>query len=176
MAGAFDAPYMSVYTDGEIVQAVGGANITPFAEYNACYDALSLKVCLTAGFPVQYLVPGEINAPIDESVVARLMEENTSDNRIANAWIDRYAVVLPDYPYWDPVTAAAFLQPENLRADERYVTIRADRNDPFYAMTTSLTKDEYALLSADEQAQYGRAFVVTAYENFWDCAVTLLCR
>ena len=176
MSGAFSAPYASAYADGEPVQAVGGANITPFAEYNACYDASSLKTCLTAGFPVQVLMPGEISAALDEETVARLESENAGRDGLAGAWLERYAVSLPDYPYWDPVTAMAFLQSENLTKEECYVTVCTDRNDPHYAMTSSVTPAEYALLSEEEQAGYGKAFVGREYRDFWAPAVRLLCR
>lgn len=176
MAGAFGAPYGAVYTDGTPVQAVGGANITPFAEYNAFYDALSLETCMTAGFREQVFVPGEVNAPLTDAEVSRMKEANAEKEGLATAWLERYAVSLPDYPYWDPVTAVAFLTPENLRGETRYVTANTDRDDPRYAMTSALTEEEYALLDGTGRQEYGKAFVAAGYDHFWDVLVDLLCR
>ena len=176
MAGAFGAPCEAFFTSGEPVQAVGGANITPWAEYNVCYDALSLSTCVTAGFPVQVFLPGEVNAPIGTEEVKRIEEANAGKGGIAALWLDRYASVLPGYPYWDPLTVTAFLKAENLRGKTSYVTIVTDRADPFYAMTTALTEEEYALLEDAQKERYGKAFVAEGYDDFWDVAIELLCK
>lgn len=176
MAGAFGEPYEAFDTDGKPVSAIGGANITPYAEYNACYDARSLEICLTAGFPEQYLLPGEVNAGMDEATLAEFEAANADGDLIAELWLARYRAGLPDYPYWDPVTAAAFLEPERLRGEIRYVTVNTDRSDERYAMTTAISAEEYASRSAEEQARYGKAFVSTGYDGFWDCAIEWLCR
>lgn len=176
MGGAFGESYDAFDAQSAPVTAIGGANITPFAEYNACYDACSFEICLTAGFPVQIISPGEVNVGIDREIVNRLDAANASHDQFADLWLESYCSYIQDYPYWDPLAVAAFLEPENMQAEEYYVSVNTDRNDERYAMTSAIDEDAYALLSDAEKSQYGKAFVISGYDGFWDYAIDLLCE
>lgn len=175
MGGAFGGTYNAEDTEGNSLPAVGGANITPYAEYNVCYDAVSFEKCITAGFPEQYISPAEVNVYVPGTIFEDLAAANTEDDRYADFWLDVYGEWIQDYPYWDPIAAAAFLSPENMHAEERYVTVNTDRGDAQYAMTSAITEDEYALLPDSEKALFGKAELLSAYDGFWDYTIALLC-
>lgn len=176
MGGAFGEPYDAFDGQSAPVMAIGGAGITPYAEYNACYDAASFEICLTAGFPVQIILPGEVNVEIDQEIVDQLDAANTGNDLYADLWLESYSSYIQDYPYWDPIAVAAFLEPENMQAEEYYVSVNTDRNDERYAMTSAIDEDGYAHLSDAEKSQYGKAFVISEYDDFWDYAIELLCE
>lgn len=176
MGGAFGEPYEGLDTKSVPVTAIVGANITPYAEYNACYDAASFETCLTAGFPIQYICPAEVNIEINSEIVNRLDAANEHHDPIAELWLQSYRSYIQDYPYWDPIAAAAFLNPENMSAEQRYVAVNTGRNDERYAMTTALSGDEYALLSEAEKSRCGKAYVISEYSGFWEYTIGLLCE
>ena len=176
MGGAFGAPYDALDSRSIPVKAIGGANITPYAEYNVCYDALSFEICITAGFPVQIISPGEISEGIDFETVNRLKSANICHDPVAEFWLESYQTYIQEYPYWDPIAVAAFLRPENMQSKERYVRVYTDRTDECYAMTVALNKDEYSLIPTTEKRHFGKAFVISDYTGFWDYAIELLCK
>ena len=152
----------------------GEGNITPYAEYNVCYDAASFLTCLTAGFKEQIISPAEMCEEIDADIVGRLSASIKKDDSIGAAWIRYYDEFLQDWPYWDPVTAIAFLAPESAETRECYVTVNTDRTDPRYAETTALAGEACESLPDSEKKKYGRARIITDCKNFWDIAAKYL--
>ena len=174
MGGALGDHYEAETTTGKKVVAVEGANVTPYAEYNVLYDPNALYKCLTAGFPKQYITPSELNIEYDDSVVARLKAAD-GDNAVVDIWCKEYDNNIPGYPYWDPLTAFAYLYPEYIvNAKERYITVNTDRNDDRFGETKAICEDEYKALSESGQSIYGKVMVVNEVENFWDKTIELL--
>ena len=174
MGGALGDGYEAETITGKKVYAVEGANVTPYAEYNALYDPNALFECITAGFPKQYIVPAELSIECDASVAAGLKAAE-GNNAIADRWCKEYDDSLPEYPYWDPLTAFAYLYPECIvNAEERYVTVNTDRNDDRFGETTAICADEYKALSESEKSMYGRAVVINEMDHFWDKTIELL--
>ena len=174
MGGALGDSYEAETTTGKKVNAVKGANVTPYTEYNALYDPNALYKCLTAGFPQQYITPGELSIDFDNSVPARLKAAE-GNNDIADRWCKQYDESIPEYPYWDPLTAFVYLYPDSIvNAEEKYITVNTDRNDERFGETTAISADEYKALSDGEKAKYGKAMVIKEVKNFWDKTVDLL--
>ena len=174
MGGALGDCYEAETTTGKRVFAIEGANVTPYAEYNALYDPNALFKCLTAGFPKQYIAPAELSIEYDDSVVERLKAAK-GDNAIVGRWSKEYDNSIPEYPYWDPLTAFAYLYPERIvNVEERYITVNTDRNDDRFGETTAICSDEYKALSEGEKSKYGKAMVINEVENFWDKTIELL--
>ena len=174
MGGALGDCYEAETTTGKKVFAVEGANVTPYAEYNVLYDPNALYQCLTAGFPKQYIAPAELSIEYDDSVVARLKAAE-GDNAIADRWCKEYNDTIPGYPFWDPLTAFAYLYPERIvHTEERYITVNTDRNDDRFGETTAICADEYKALSESEKSMYGKAMVINEVEYFWDKTIELL--
>lgn len=175
MGGALGEEYEAVTNKGNTVNAIGGANVTPYAEYNVLYDPLSLYTCLTAGFPKQVLCPGELNIEIENNIVEKL-EAGAGKNRIAELWHTWYSAGIPEYPYWDPLTAFAFLYPEKVeQAEEVYVTVNTGRQDPRFGQTSEVTGEIHNNMQEKEKASYGKATVIRKVSGFWDTAIPLLC-
>ena len=174
MGGALGDCYEAETTTGKKVVAVEGANVTPYAEYNALYDPNALFACLTAGFPKQFIAPAELSIEYDDSVAARLKAAER-DDAVVDRWCKEYDDSIPGYPYWDPLTAFAYLYPECIvNAEERYITVNTDRNDDRFGETTAICADEYKALSESEKSMYGKAMVINEVENFWDKTIELL--
>ena len=174
MGGALGDCYEAETTTGKKVFAVKGANVTPYAEYNALYDPNALFKCLTAGFPKQYIAPAELSIEYDESVAARLKTAK-GDNAVVDRWCKEYGNSVPGYPYWDPIAAFGYLYPECIvNAEERYITVNTDRNDDRFGETTAICPDEYKALSENEKSMYGKATVINEVESFWDKTIELL--
>ena len=174
MGGAFGGEYSAVDAESNPVMAVGGANVSPYSEYNACYDAAAFQTCLTAGFPLQYISPGETTADIDQAFVTAQLKDKESDDKIAAMWLDFYENNVQEYPYWDPVAAAAYLKPELISAKHGFVTVNSDRSDEQYALTSFVTEEEYKSLPSDEKDFWGEAYVITDFKDFWTVVLDLL--
>ena len=173
MGGALGERYEAETTGGKKVTAVTGANVTPYAEYNALYDPTALDVCLTAGFPRQFLVPAELSIDFDSKVVKAL---EMQDCKMARIWYEHYKNEAPQYPYWDPLTAFAYLKPAcAVPVSEKYITVNTDREDDRFGETSALAADEYSVLSAQEKSKYGKVTVIGGVKSFWDEAIRLLC-
>ena len=173
MGGALGDRYEAETIKGEKVFAVAGANVTPYAEYNALYDPDALLTCLTAGFPKQYITPAELNVEYDSCVTERL--KAAGESIVAARWLEQYECSIPGYPYWDPVTAFAYLRPECIAdADERYITVNTDRSSDRFGETVAIGAEEYKALPGNEKSKYGMITVINGVESFWDETVALL--
>lgn len=174
MCGALGTPYEAETTKGNKVLAVGGANVTPYSEYNALYDPTALFTCFTAGFRSQYLTTGELTVQYDENANSRL-KEAAEDSVMAAVWSQQYEYYVPDYPYWDPVTAFAYLRPDHItEKSEIYITVNTDRSDDRFGETVGITESEYEALTENEKSGFGKITVIDGVENFWDETIALL--
>lgn len=173
MFGAFGDRYEDKTSEGKTVDAVGGANVTPYAEYNALYDPQSLYTCLTAPFPEQTVTSGEVYAEYGEYIKDAL---GSKDSVMAKIWADHYEKNTPDYPYWDPVAAFAFLYPSQTHSSVRYVTVNTDRTDKMYGKTTALSPEDYGILPEGEKEKYARVSAVSGTDGFWDRVTELFER
>ena len=173
MGGALGERYEAETTTGKRVKAIAGANVTPYSEYNVLYDPLAFSTCITAGFPRQFLTPAELSADFDASVIQLL---DAGDSEMARKWHGQYENSLPEYPYWDPLTAFSYLRPACvIDPAEKYVTVNTHREDDRFGETTAIRPDEFRALSDADQQGYGRVTVINKVENFWDEAIRLLC-
>ena len=173
MGGALGDCYEAETAAGKRVSAVGGANVTPYAEYNALYDPSALFTCLTAGFPRQVITPAELSAAFESGVFEKL---KAGKNPVALRWYEHYEKGFPEYPYWDPLTVFSYLRPEHIvRAEERYLTVNTDRNSDRFGETVAISAEEYGALSESDRSAYGRVTVIREVEGFWDETVALLC-
>lgn len=174
MTGALGNYYEAETTNEKKVLAVDGANVTPYAEYNALYDPNALFKCLIANFPKQYITPAELNVEYDNSILERL-QISEGNNAIVDSWFEAYCDSTPEYPYWDPVTVFAYLYSECIVAEaEKYVTVNTNRNDDKFGQTTAISVDEYNALSTSEKSLYGKVKVINEVENFWQKTIELL--
>ena len=174
MGGAFGDDYPAADAEGAAVTAIGGANVSPYCEYNACYDASAFQTCLTAGFPLQYISPGETTADIDQAYVAAQLEKADKDDKIAALWLDFYENNMQEYPYWDPIVSASFLKPASVSLKHGFVSVNNDRNDEYYAMTSFVPEEKYVLMSDVEKTLWGEAYIITGFSDFWDFVLELL--
>ena len=173
MGGALGECYATETIKGTKVNAIAGANVTPYAEYNALYDPSALEVCITAGFPQQFLVPAELSVGFDSEVIKEL---KVQDSNMAHIWYKHYEDCVPEYPYWDPITAFVYLQPAcAVSVGEEYITVNTDRNDDRFGETTALDADGYNALSEQDKSKYGKVTVINDVKSFWDEAMRLLC-
>ncbi len=173
MGGALGECYAAETISGKKVNAIAGANVTPYAEYNALYDPSALEMCITAGFPQQFLVPAELSIDFDSSIVKELKAQ---DSNMASIWCKHYEDHVPQYPYWDPITAFAYLRPAYAHpSEEKYITVNTDRNDDRFGETTALDADGYSALSEHDKSEYGKVTVINGIKGFWDEALRLLC-
>lgn len=173
MGGALGARYEETSMKGNHVQAITGANVTPFAEYNVLYDPASFYTCITADFPRQVISPAEMSMPFDEQTFKELKDKGSEGN-MAKVWIEQYEVLLPDYPYWDPIIAYAYIRPAQVTTAEQYVTVNTDREDPEFGATYGISAEEYNGLSELEKQEYGKILVVTGVNDFWKETIDLL--
>lgn len=173
MGGALGECYEAETISGKKVNAIAGANVTPYAEYNVLYDPSALEICITAGFSQQFLNPAELSVNFDNQVVEKLKNH---DCNMAQLWYKYYENYLPQYPYWDPITAFVYLKPNHVSsAEEKYITVNTDRNDERFGETIALAVDEYNVLSENEKLKYGKVTVINGVKNFWGETIRLLC-
>jgi len=176
MGGAIGKTYLSEDMDSNPVEAIEGANVTPYTEYNVLYDPLAFQQCITAGFPQQYVFPGSVNVGIGPEIPDAIQEKCKPGSRIGRLWADFFRENLQPYPFWDPITALAFLDPEIItKAETSYVTVDCDRTAETFGETRAVPEADYLKLSPAEQERYGKATVVYDVKNFWPKAIDLLC-
>lgn len=176
MGGALGEPCVVETVHSGRVEGINGATVTPVAEYNVLYDPSAFETFITAPFPDRYLLPGGCSAGIDASVAGEIIERSDGSG-ISGIWADCYSEYIQDYPYWDPMTAYAFLCPEAVKKSSlEYVTVDSDRLSGSFGRTDSISAAEYAKLSPDRQALYGRTEVIYEMPGFWDYTVELLCK
>lgn len=170
MGGALGDVYSDVDENGEQVETVKGANTTPFAEYNAFYDTEAFEKCISAGFPKQVITPGHVNVLVDPQTVEDLKTKvGENDTVIADRWFEYYGTYIQDFPYWDPLTAMAFLKPDSIvSSEETYILVNSDRADKEYGRTQKISDEQYLALPAEEKANVGKAIVVDKMDGFWD--------
>ena len=174
MGGALGDHYEAETTTGKKVFAVGGANVTPYAEYNVLYDPNAFFKCLTAGFPKQYIAPAELSIEYDDSVAERLKAAK-GNNAVVDRWCKEYDDSIPRCQYWDPLAAFAYLYPEcTVNAPGKFITVNTDRNNDRFGEITAICVDEYKALSENEKSKYGKAMIINEVENFWDKTIELL--
>ncbi len=173
MGGALGECYAAETINGKKVNAIAGANVTPYAEYNVLYDPSALETCITADFPQQFLIPAELSVDFDSKVVKELKRHDCS---IAQLWYKHYEDNVPQYPYWDPITAFAYLKPAYaVPAEEKYIAVNTDREDDRFGETTALDADGYNALSENDKSKYGKVTVINGVDHFWDEVIRLLC-
>lgn len=175
MGGAFGDVYSDVDSSGKYVETIGGANTTPYSEYNVFYDAEAFGKCISANFPKQVITPGHVNVLIDTQTVdelkARVGEKSTI---IADKWLEYYDMYIQDYPYWDPLTAMAFLKQDSITsAEETYILVNSDRADEEYGRTEKISDEQYLELTDDEKANAGKVMIVDRMDGFWDYVADL---
>lgn len=173
MGGALGARYEVMSMQGRQVQAIEGANVTPFAEYNVLYDPVAFDICLTAGFPKQVISPAEMCMAFDEGVYDKWRATDTSGS-VSHAWMQQYEVLLPDMPYWDPIIAYALIRPSCVTLTEQYITVNTNREEDEFGATYSISVDQYNQLPEEEKHAYGAISVVTKVEDFWEETIALL--
>ncbi len=175
MGGALGEACMMENRSSELLEGIDGANVTLFAEYNVLFDPLAFSVCMTAGFPSQFILPGSCNVPIDETIAEAFIAQSRGSG-ISGLWADHFRRGIPEYPYWDPLTVYAFLCPDAVvRSATEYVSVNTDRLSPYFGRTDGYSAEEYALLSPEQQALCGQATVIYETEGFWDYTTALLC-
>lgn len=176
MGGALGDPCAMETIHSEQVEGIAGANVTPITEYNALYDPSAFETFLAAPFPHRYVLPGCCNVNIDESIAEKMMQ-NSSKNVIAALWAEHYAEYIQDYPYWDPLTAYAFLHPDAVTSSSvEYVAIDSNRNSETFGRTIGISAAEYEKLSPEQQSLYGKTEVIYEMDGFWDYTIDLLGR
>ena len=175
MGGAFGEVCMMEDLFDTPVEGIQGANVTPVTEYNVLYDPVSFEACITAQFPVQYILPGSCNVGIDQSVADQMILYCRCEG-ISALWAKYYKTNIQDYPYWDPLTVYAFLCPDAIEKSFRgYVAVNTDRSSDNFGRTGCYSADEYELLPPEEQARCGAATVIYETSGFWDFTIGLLC-
>ena len=176
MGGALGEPCMMENDRGEMVEGIDGANVTPYAEYNVLYDPAAFAACITAHFPLQYMIPGSCNIGIDRSIADKFISHSDGTD-VSGLWAEYYKEHIQEYPYWDPLTVYAFLRPDAVTASSvQYVTVNTDRLSNYFGRTDAYCPEEYEQLSADRQSLCGRAKVICETEGFWDYTIDLLCN
>lgn len=170
MGGAFGDICLDVDMNGEQVETVSGANTTPFSEYNVFYDAEAFETCISADFLKQVIIPGNVNISVDALTVEKLktkVGENASI--VANRWFEYYDTYIQDFPYWDPLTVMAFLQPNSIvSSEETYIMVNSDRADKEYGKTERISDEQYDSLSEEEKQKVGKVTIVDKMDGFWD--------
>ena len=175
MGGALGDTLMMENSRSETVEGIDGANVTPYAEYNVLYDPVAFRTCITAPFPLQYMIPGSCNIGIDRSV-ADIFIAHSDGTGISGLWAEYYKEYIQDYPYWDPLTVYAFLRPDAVAASSvQYVAVNTDRLSKNYGQTDGYSPEEYAQLAPEHQSLCGRVEVIYEMEGFWDYTIDLLC-
>ncbi len=176
MGGALGDPCMIENNRSEMVEGIDGANVTPYAEYNVLYDPAAFGTCITAHFPLQYILPASCNVYIDRSIADKFIA-HSNRNGISGLWADHFREYIQDYPYWDPLTVFAFLCPDAVAASSvQYVTVNLDRLSKYVGRTDGYSPEEYKQLSPEQQSLCGRAEVIYEMEGFWDYTIDLLCN
>lgn len=176
MGGALGDPCMKESIHGEMIEGIDGANVTAYAEYNVIFDPAAFGTCITAQFPLQYVIPGSCNIGIDRSTADAFIA-NSDGTGISGLWAEYYKENIQEYPYWDPLTVYAFLRPDAVvRSSVKYVTVNTDSLSESFGRTDGYSPEEYGQLSAEYQSRCGRAEVIYETEGFWDYTIDLLCR
>lgn len=176
MGGALGDTLMMENSRGEMTEGIDGANVTPYAEYNVLYDPAAFGTCITAHFPLQYIVPASCNISIDRSVADNFIAHSDGTG-ISGLWAEYYKEYIQDYPYWDPLTVYAFLRPDAISASSvQYVTVNTDRLSECCGQTDGYSTEEYEQLSPERRSLCGRAEVIFEMEGFWDYTIDLLCN
>ena len=176
MGGALGDPCMIENNRSEMVEGIDGANVTPYAEYNVLYDPAAFATCITAHFPLQYILPASCNVYIDRSIADKFIAHSKGSG-ISGLWADHFREYIQDYPYWDPLTVFAFLCPDAVVASSvKYVTVNTDRLSKYVGRTDGYSPEEYEQLSPEQQSLCGRAEVIYEMEGFWDYTIDLLCN
>ncbi|MDO4981959.1 MAG: nucleoside hydrolase [Eubacteriales bacterium] len=176
MGGALGDPCMIENNRSEMVEGIDGANVTPYAEYNVLYDPAAFATCITAHFPLQYILPASCNVDIDRSIADKFIVHSNGSG-ISGLWADHFREYIQDYPYWDPLTVFAFLCPDAVVASSvKYVTVNTDRLSKYVGRTDGYSPEEYELLPPEQQSLCGRAEIIYEMEGFWDYTIDLLCN
>lgn len=176
MGGALGGPCLMENNRSEPVMGVGGANVTPYAEYNVIYDPASFLTCITAPFPSQTILPGSCNVDIDPSIAEKLTAQSDGTG-VSGLWAAHFKENLQDYPFWDPLTVFAFLCPDAVAdASVEYVTVNTDRLSEAFGRTDSYSAEEYNSLSTEQRSLCGQAEIVYKLDGFWDYTIDLLCN
>ena len=171
MGGALGESYAAETIKDNKVNAIAGANVTPYAEYNVLYDPTALDTCITADFPQQFIAPAEVSVDFDKKIIDELKSQ---DSDMAQMWYEHYKDQLPGYPYWDPVTAFAYLRPALAITDEeKYITVNTDRKDDRFGETAALDTENYNVLPDREKSEYGKITVINGVKNFWEETIKL---
>ncbi|MDO5445576.1 MAG: nucleoside hydrolase [Eubacteriales bacterium] len=175
MGGAIGEHCMMETADSRQAEGIIGANVTPITEYNVLYDPSAFETMITAPFPKKYLFPGCCRVNIDEGVAGEIIVRGGKGG-VSARWSEHYKEYIQPYPYWDPMTAYAFLCPDAVkRSAVGYVTVDSDRLSDTFGRTVSISADEYEKLPPEQQALYGQAEIIYEMSGFWDYAVNLLC-
>lgn len=179
MAGAFGEllPNMKDFY-GNTIDAVKGANLTNYTEYNVYYDVNAFAAVITADFPEQFIFPGDCREFVPEGLGKMLSDEAPeAHDAILQMWIDYHLSFTQDYPYWDPMTVYGFAHPEKFSSVESgYITINTDPKSEEWGRTSIISKSVFDQLNSAEKENYGQAVVIHRMDDFWDFAFELLCK
>lgn len=175
MGGALGNACMMENSKSKPIVGIEGANVTPVTEYNVLYDPVAFYTCITASFPMQYILPGSCSVDIDLSIANKFIKSSNGTG-ISGLWSDYYQNNVQDYPYWDPMTVYALLCPEAVSLSSvEFVTVDTNRSSETFGRTDGCSPDEYGQLMSEEQLRWGRAEVIYEMEGFWDYTIELLC-